>query len=119
MNELETAEDLTLTARFVFPDDFIGFHGHFPGNKILPGICQIQCAIAMLERWKKGRVVVKEIVLAKFLAPVFPSEELTCVCRDITDTDDVFVLKASFSKSGQKVAELKLKVAFDQEIKEE
>lgn len=116
MSGLAMAEDHTLTACFVFPDDFIGFQGHFPSNKILPGICQIQCVVVMLEGWGKKRVMLKEIVQAKFLASVFPSEELTCVCGDIGDTNGVFTLKASFSKSGQKVAGLKLKVVFGQEI---
>lgn len=110
-----TALDRMLTAHFVFPEDFIGFQGHFPGNKILPGICQIQCIIIMLERWKKKRVMLKEIVLAKFLSSVFPSEELTCVCKDIADTSGDFILKASCSKGSQKISELKLRVCFEHE----
>ena len=61
--------DQRLTASFLFPEDFIGFQGHFPGNKILPGVCQIQCVISMLEKWKKKNIVLREIVLAKFFSP--------------------------------------------------
>lgn len=104
--------DGTLTSRFVFPEDFIGFQGHFPGNKVLPGVCQIQCIASMLETWKNKAVAIKEIVLAKFLAPVLPSEELTCVCRDITAADKYFMVKAYVNKGAERVAEFKLKVYF-------
>ncbi|MBI4848342.1 MAG: hypothetical protein HY808_07195 [Nitrospirae bacterium] len=101
-----------LIARFTFPEEFIGFQGHFPGNKILPGVCQIQCAVTMLEKWKKRKVVLKEIVLAKFFATVSPSEEITCMCKGIDKTDADFILRAYFSKGNKKISELKLKVEF-------
>ncbi|MEK6582621.1 MAG: hypothetical protein AABZ25_09580 [Nitrospirota bacterium] len=110
--------DQRLTASFLFPEDFIGFQGHFPGNKILPGVCQIQCVISMLEKWKKKNIVLREIVLAKFFSPISPLEKLTCECRDIKDTEKEFTLKASVSKDGKKISELKLRVCFaGEEIK--
>lgn len=118
MFDLKQTERGGLTARFVFPEDFIGYQGHFPGNKILPGVCQIQCVITMLEKWGKKNIVLKEIVLAKFLSSVFPSEELTCTCNDIGGSSGGFTLKASCRKNDEKVAELKLKVCFEGEIKE-
>ena len=110
-----TASDQKLTASFLFPEDFVGFQGHFPGNKILPGVCQIQCVISMLEKWKKKNIVLREIVLAKFFSPVSPSEKITCECRDIKDTEKEFTLKASVSKDGKKISELKLRVSFAEE----
>ena len=104
--------DHILTSHFVFPEDFIGFQGHFPSSKVLPGVCQIQCIISMLEKWKKKTVLLKEIVLAKFLSPVLPLEEVTCVCKDITGTDDNLIVKAFISKGENRVAEFKLRVCF-------
>ena len=101
-----------LTSHFIFPEDFVGFQGHFPSNKVLPGVCQIQCITSMLEKWKKKTVLIKEIVLAKFLFPVLPLEEVTCVCKDITDIDDNLIVKAFISKGENRVAEFKLKVCF-------
>lgn len=118
MSDLKQTEQGELTACFVFPEDFIGFQGHFPENKMLPGVCQIQCIIVMLEQWKKKSIALKEIVLAKFLSPVFPSDELTCVCNDIRENSKVFTLRASCSKGSQKIAELKLKVCFEEKAKE-
>lgn len=103
-----------LTARFTFPEDFIGFQGHFPGNKILPGVCQIQCALTMLEKWKNRDVMLKEIVHAKFFSAVAPSEEFLCVCKGIEETDADFILKAHISNDERKISELKLKVEFKQ-----
>ncbi len=110
MYDLDLEDNHILTAHFVFPEDFIGFQGHFPENKILPGICQIQCVIAMLEEWKKKKVVLKEIVLAKFLLPVRPFEELACTGQNIEESNGELALKVLFSKSGKKTAEIKLKV---------
>lgn len=118
MSDLKQTKQGGLIARFVFPEDFIGFQGHFPENKILPGVCQIQCIIIMLEKWGKKNIVLKEIVLAKFLSSIFPSEELTCECNGIKESSGVFTLKAYCRKNDEKVAELKLKVCFEGEIKE-
>jgi 3-hydroxymyristoyl/3-hydroxydecanoyl-(acyl carrier protein) dehydratase len=55
-------EGSSLSSRFTFPPEFIGFQGHFPDKKILPGV-QVQCALSLIE--KRGQtVVLKEIVLA-------------------------------------------------------
>ncbi len=107
-----TASDNMLTAHFAFPENFIGFEGHFPGNKILPGVCQIQCALTMLEKWKNRDVMLKEIILAKFFSMVAPLEEVTCVCKGIEETAGDFIFKASISNGDKKIAEIKLKVRF-------
>jgi len=104
--------DQALTAHFIFPDDFIGFQGHFPSKKLLPGVCQIQCITCMLEQWKRRSVALREIVYAKFFTPVLPQEELVCECRDIHHTDEGCTVKAFISKGTQKVAEMKLRVSF-------
>ena len=111
MTVLETSGDGILTARFTFPEEFVGFQGHFPSDKVLPGVCQIQCIASMIE--KSGRpFLIKEIVSAKFLSPVLPSEEIVCVCSRPEHTSEEFVVKASVSKAGRVVAEFKLRGQF-------
>ncbi len=112
MSGLELTEAKDLVAHFVFPEDFIGFQGHFPLKKILPGVCQIQCVMLMLEQWEKRKLCLREIVQAKFLSPVSPLEKITCVCRNINTVGDEFLLNASINRETQKVAELKLKLSF-------
>ncbi len=98
-----------VTSRFVFPDTFIGFQGHFPDKKVLPGVCQIQCAVAAVEQARHRTVALKEIVLAKYFMPVVPDEEIGCLCSDVEESGE-FTIKAVITKGTAKVAELKLRV---------
>jgi len=110
MTVLETG-DGALTACFTFPAEFIGFQGHFPSDKVLPGVCQIQCISSMIEKAFRP-FMLKEIVSAKFLSPVLPSEEIVCVCSRPGPGQEEFVVKASVSKAGRVVAEFKLRGLF-------
>lgn len=109
MTALESSADGILTACFIFPEEFVGFQGHFPSEKVLPGVCQIQCVVSMIEKYSGKTFLIKEIVSAKFLSPVLPSEEICCVCSRVEDTLEEFVVKASVDKGGRTVAELKLR----------
>jgi 3-hydroxymyristoyl/3-hydroxydecanoyl-(acyl carrier protein) dehydratase len=106
-------EGKRLTSRFAFPPGFIGFQGHFPQKKLLPGVCQIQCVLSLLEKGNGKAVVLKEVVLAKYFAPVFPDEEVTCVISDIEDTSGEFVVKAAISRATAKISEMKLRVSYN------
>lgn len=103
-------EGAALTARFRFPPEFIGFQGHFPQKKILPGVCQIQQVLSMLEKETVKQVALKEVVLAKYFSPVFPDEEVVCVISDMGSGKGERLVKAAITKGAAKVAELKLKV---------
>jgi len=111
MLSLEVPEQGSLRAGFIFPPEFIGFQGHFPEGRVLPGVCHIQCVAAMLERHKGAPVRLKEIVSAKFLAPVLPSETITVNCRGVDGASGELVVKASVSRGETVVADLKLKVS--------
>jgi 3-hydroxymyristoyl/3-hydroxydecanoyl-(acyl carrier protein) dehydratase len=113
MSDLKRSEDGSISARFVFPEDFTGFQGHFPDKKILPGVCQVQSVINMVEKWEDERLILKEVVLAKFLSSVSHSEELMCSCNVIDGPDGDRVLKATFNKDSRKIAEIKLRVRYD------
>jgi 3-hydroxymyristoyl/3-hydroxydecanoyl-(acyl carrier protein) dehydratase len=112
MAGFEAKDSGELSAVFIFPEDFIGFQGHFPGKKILPGICQIQCAVSLLEKWQGKRAVLKEIVSAKFFSPVLPAEELICRAGNTAEGNGTFILKAFFSRDNKKISEMKLRVQF-------
>ena len=111
MNGL-TREEGKLTSHFAFPPEFIGFQGHFPGKKILPGVCQIQCALSMLEKSVGKAVELKEIVAAKYFSPLFPDDDMTCAVVFAGDADGDCVVKVSITKSTVKISELKLRVSF-------
>jgi 3-hydroxymyristoyl/3-hydroxydecanoyl-(acyl carrier protein) dehydratase len=107
-----TATDSTVTSSFMFPAEFIGFQGHFPTQMVLPGACQIQCALSTIEQSLKQRVALKEILLAKFMAPVYPEDRVTCTVSGAADGDNGSVIyKARFTKGTEKVSDLKLRVS--------
>jgi 3-hydroxymyristoyl/3-hydroxydecanoyl-(acyl carrier protein) dehydratase len=106
-----TGAESVLTSSFTFPAEFIGFQGHFPTNKVLPGACQIQCVLSTIEKALQKRVVLKEIILAKYVAPVLPGENIKCTLSGGLDSDAGFIYKASITKGMERVAELKLSVS--------
>lgn len=112
MTHLEK-EGKKLTSCFAFSPGFIGFQGHFPQKKVLPGVCQIQCALTLLEQGSGKAVVLKEVVLAKYFSPVFPDEEVTCVISDMGDSSGEIVVKASISRASDKISEMKLRISYD------
>ena len=112
-------EGAMLTSCFAFPPGFIGFQGHFPTTKILPGVCQIQCALSLLEKGSGKAVILKEVVLVKYFSPVFPDDEVTCVVNDMGDASGEAVVKAVISKKTGKISEMKLRVFYDSGAKKE
>jgi 3-hydroxyacyl-[acyl-carrier-protein] dehydratase len=105
-----TKTDSGLQADFIFPPEFIGFQGHFPANKVLPGACQVQCVLSIIEKILGRQVVLKEIVLAKYIAPVFPGDNVTFVVNAVLGADNEYVYKARVTRGVEKVSELKLRV---------
>ena len=118
MSDLAETKKGEVTARFLFPADFIGFQGHFPGKPILPGVCKIQTVIVMLQAWEKRDIRLKEVVSAKFLSPVSYREELVFNYRKQTESNNEALVKASVISKDKKVAELQLRLSFENEIQE-
>jgi 3-hydroxyacyl-[acyl-carrier-protein] dehydratase len=115
MSDLTEAGDGGLTARFLFPPEFIGFQGHFPENPVLPAVCKIQAAVAMLEESTRRKVRLDEIVLAKFSAPVTFDEEVEFACTTVMEGTNSAVVKATVSKNGENVSKFKLRVTLEHE----
>lgn len=42
MSDITEKDSNNVSARFLFPEEFIGFQGHFPEKAVLPGFCKIQ-----------------------------------------------------------------------------
>lgn len=68
------------SAAFVFPEHFTGFQGHFEGNPVLPGICKIQAAQAVMEEALGVPLRLKEVAQAKYMAPVTCGQEIRVSC---------------------------------------
>lgn len=110
-----TEADRKLTSRFLFPHSFIGFQGHFPANKILPGVCQIQCLLSTIEKWAGRAVELKEVIMVKYAAPVFPDEEIVCCVNELPDTAGEFIVRGRIEKGAAKATELKLRLVLAEE----
>lgn len=115
MSGLGEAEGEALTARFLFPASFIGFQGHFPGRAILPAVCKIQAAVAMLEASCGRGVRLNEIASAKFLSPVTCGEEVLVTCAVTMQEGGRGVVKATVARNGENVARFRLRVTFEDE----
>jgi 3-hydroxyacyl-[acyl-carrier-protein] dehydratase len=100
-----------IKACFLFPSDFTGFKGHFPGRPVLPGVCKIQAVIAALELWHKKNICIKEISMAKFFSPVFDNQEIVVTTNKIDGFDETageIKIKATVISKGKKISELNL-----------
>jgi 3-hydroxyacyl-[acyl-carrier-protein] dehydratase len=105
-----------MRADFKFPEEFIGFQGHFPANKVLPGACQVQCVLSTIETVLEKRTVLKEIILAKYVAPILPDDSVTCTVIGMSDAANEPVFKVKITKGTEKISELKLRVSLDDAI---
>lgn len=115
MSDLGQADDGTLKARFTFPAEFLGFQGHFPGEPVLPAVCEIQAALVMLEAWEDRPAGLREIIQAKFSAPVTCDEELVYACAVTREELHGAVVKTTVGKDGRAVARFRLRVVFEDE----
>ncbi len=113
MSDLSEVGAGELRARFLFPAEFVGFQGHFPGRPVLPAVCEIQAALAMLETWKSERVRLRQIVQAKFSALVSCDEEVVFSCSVTSEDVHGVLVKVSVAKDGGSVARFRLRVAFE------
>lgn len=115
MFDFTEAGDGRLTARFLFPPEFIGFQGHFPESPILPAVCKIQAAVAMLEASKRRKARLDEIVSAKFSTPVTCDEEIEYLCTPVMEDTNSVVVKAAVSKNGENISKFKLRITLERE----
>jgi 3-hydroxyacyl-[acyl-carrier-protein] dehydratase len=96
--------------RFEFPDNFIGFAGHFPDNPVLPGICKIKAGLILLEQFYQAPVEIQEIARAKFFAPVSVGQPLYFQCREISAEGHHRVVTINVTTQAEKkIAYLQLK----------
>ena len=54
------------------PADFPAFNGHFPGNPLVPGVCQLGLCADAYGRAHGKRVEIAGVSRGKFLRPILP-----------------------------------------------
>lgn len=75
LEDVATEETGVHLAVFCFPEHFIGFSGHFPGNPVLPGIAQMM-AVQITAAGKGKTAGLVQVKRCKFLRPVKPDEHM-------------------------------------------
>ncbi len=100
-------------ASFRFGPDFVGFQGHFPGRPILPGVCNVQAALLLLEAHLQRRVKLREIERVRFSMPATCDERLDyrCIVKDGANGEKV--IRTTVSRGDATVARFRLRVAIE------
>ncbi len=70
---------------YVIPADFPAFKGHFPGNPLLPGVCQCGLCADALGRMLGRPMEIASISRSKFIAPIRPSQRILIVLTPRND----------------------------------
>lgn len=100
-------DDGTMSATIKYCNDFPAFEGHFPGQPIVPGVCQIQTAITICEEAHNKQYDLKVVKNAKYFQPIMLDDTVQCSCT-LNDKNGENILKAKISKDDQKIAQLSL-----------
>ena len=95
-------DDCSYSAALTFDPAFTGFDGHFPGNPIVPAVCQLS-AVEILAHMALGRQDLKlsTISLMKFRAPLVPNDTAT-FSFSITQNENDITVKADVSTPKQR-----------------
>jgi 3-hydroxymyristoyl/3-hydroxydecanoyl-(acyl carrier protein) dehydratase len=98
------------SARIIFPTEFVGFKGHFPGRPVLPGVCLIQTALVALSCALDKPLELKRLVSAKWMVPVLPGEEIV-LSLSLKDRENALLsARVVVMRGAGKVAEFSLEV---------
>ena len=97
----------------VFKDDEYFFHGHFPGNPIVPGVIIVEALAqtagvivsASLTEYNEKSVLFMSINKAKFRKPVLPNEKIIFEVNFINSVKNVYKFLGIASKENILVSE--------------
>lgn len=91
------------------------FKGHFPGNPIVPGVCQIQMVTEILEEHFKKPLFLRQVANIKFLAVLKPNEteRLSVIFKKVQETGDTLQVSVMLSNETQQFAKIKLVYGYE------
>ncbi|WP_087019012.1 hypothetical protein [Thaumasiovibrio subtropicus] len=72
----KVVENHTATLKMQFDETLSDFKGHFPGNPLLPGVSQIDYAIAMARQLLNVDAPFAGIEALKFQQPILPNQDV-------------------------------------------
>lgn len=96
-----TNQDGVVTATITINAAHNIFEGHFPGQPVLPGVCQLQIVKEMLERAVDKKLFLSEAGNCKFLNMVDPTKTAELTIRIAYNQVDSAISSDSVIKSGE------------------
>ena len=101
VRDFQRHDDGSYSAAITFDPAFTGFDGHFPGNPVVPAVCQLS-AVEVLAHLALGREDLKlaTISLMKFRAPLVPNDTATFTFT-LTQLENDIIVKADVSTAKQ------------------
>jgi 3-hydroxyacyl-[acyl-carrier-protein] dehydratase len=114
LGAVTTDDNGTLEGRYLFPENFSGFAGHFPGHPILPAIVEIMLVVALVGAASGCPQRLVAVEDAKFLSPVSPDQEILVRCRPRL-LKGKLLYDAQLTVAGTTTASLLLELAPEQE----
>ncbi len=90
--------DIAVEQRIRFNEKSAIFGGHFPGNPVVPGVCQVQMVREMMEDALQKRLLLTEADTIKFTNLINPIEypEITISLKSKIQTDELYQVSAVF-----------------------
>ena len=97
IHDFQRHDDGSYSAAITFDPAFTGFDGHFPGNPVVPAVCQLS-ALEVLVHLALGHQNLKlaTISLMKCRAPLLPNDTATFAFT-ISQNDNDVIVKAVVS----------------------
>lgn len=101
-----------ITTRLRVDADEACFAGHYPGFPIMPGVLLIDTVHRSVQRYAiecdTGPVELAEVRSVRFVAPVFPGDEVTAECT-VRRTDDTLAVNARCATGHGPAASVRLR----------
>ena len=95
-SELEESSDSVLKFKIEIMENHAIFDGHFPGNPVMPGVCQMDMVKEVLSSYYEKELVFNSVADMKFINMWLPKEENNVFLDISTDKiENGFKIKAS------------------------
>ncbi len=85
---------------FSIPQNHPSFHGHFPGNPILPGVLLLERVMAYAQSQTNSSLEHCALLNVKFLASVAPGDTLNLTLLESTSNSFMFAVYIANGSAG-------------------
>jgi len=93
---------------WVFPRDFSGFQGHFPGHPVCPGVCIVLAQLDAAQRLVGKKLELMEIENVKFMWPVFPERQVDGNVKITAVENGCWRVQAELKRGSRRIAKILL-----------